>query len=160
MLLELKLLLLIGIANGIPVLTKKQWGEKYNWPMDGGKRFVDGQPLLGPSKTLRGVILSVSLTPLAAILVGFHWEIGLLIGLFAMFGDLFSSFIKRRLRRPSSSMALGLDQIPESFFPLLACQASLSLSWTSIAFMVLLFFIGELVISRILFKFNLRDTPY
>jgi len=160
MLLELQLLLLIGIANGIPIFTKKQWGEKYNWPMDGGKRFIDDQPLLGPSKTLRGVILSVSLTPFAAMLINIPWQIGLLIGLFAMLGDLFSSFIKRRLRRPSSSMALGLDQIPESLFPLLACQTSLSLSWTSIVFMVLLFFIGELVISRILFKFNWRDTPY
>ncbi len=128
--------------------------------MDGDQRFIDGQPLLGPSKTLRGVILSVSLTPVAAALIGIHWQIGLLIGLFAMLGDLFSSFIKRRLRRPSSSMALGLDQIPESLFPLIACQASSSLSWISIALMVLLFSIGELVISRILFKFNGRDTPY
>ena len=34
-----------------------------------------------------------------------------------MAGDLFSSFVKRRLRLASSSMAIGLDHIPESSFP-------------------------------------------
>ena len=37
-------------------------------------------------------------------------------------GDLFSSFVKRRLDLASSSMAIGLDHIPESFFPLLASR--------------------------------------
>jgi hypothetical protein len=33
-----------------------------------------------------------------------------------------SSFIKRRLALVPSSQAIGLDQIPESLFPLLACR--------------------------------------
>jgi hypothetical protein len=78
----------------------------------------------------------------------------------AMAGDLFSSFVKRRLGLPPSSMALGLDQIPESLFPLLACRLLLPLTWLDIGVAVVLFFVGELVLSRILFKLHVRDRPY
>src|SRR6478736_778738 len=47
---------------------------------------------------------------------------------FAMAGDLFSSFVKRRLHLASSSMAIGLDHIPESLFPLLASRWLLPLN--------------------------------
>jgi CDP-2,3-bis-(O-geranylgeranyl)-sn-glycerol synthase len=57
-------------------------------------------------------------------------------------------------------MALGLDQIPESLFPLLACRMLLPLSFLDVVAGVTLFFIGGLILSRILFRFNLRDRPY
>jgi CDP-2,3-bis-(O-geranylgeranyl)-sn-glycerol synthase len=83
-----------------------------------------------------------------------------LVGVAAMAGDLFSSFTKRRLGLAPSSMALGLDQIPESLFPLLACRLLLPLSFFDVVAGVTLFFIGGLILSRILFRFNLRDRPY
>jgi hypothetical protein len=57
-----------------------------------------------------------------------------------MAGDLFSSFLKRRLNLPPSSPALGLDQVPESLFPLLACRYSLPLTPIDIVFGVGIFF--------------------
>ena len=77
-----------------------------------------------------------------------------------MVGDLFSSFVKRRLKLPPSSQALGLDQIPESLLPLLACRDALSLTVAGIAIGVGIFFAGELVLSRLLFRVHLRDEPY
>ena len=77
-----------------------------------------------------------------------------------MSGDLFSSFLKRRLRLTASSRAIGLDQIPESLFPLLACRSAFSLSVLDIAVAVFTFFVGEVLISRVLYKFHLRDRPY
>ena len=53
-----------------------------------------------------------------------------------MTGDLFSSFIKRRFGSAPSSQALGLDQIPESLLPLVACSFILPISIADI-FMVL-----------------------
>jgi CDP-2,3-bis-(O-geranylgeranyl)-sn-glycerol synthase len=78
----------------------------------------------------------------------------------AMAGDLFSSFLKRRLGLAPSSRATGIDQIPESLFPLLACARLLSLTVVDIAAGTAIFLIGEVVLSRLLFKFHLRDRPY
>lgn len=77
-----------------------------------------------------------------------------------MAGDLSSSFVKRRLRRPSSSRALGLDQVPEALVPLLVCRESFELSAIDIVLAVALFFAGELILSRLLYKAHIRDQPY
>jgi hypothetical protein len=50
------------------------------------------------------------------------WTIGLLVAATAMIGDLFSSFAKRRMKLAPGSTALGLDQIPESLLPVIACR--------------------------------------
>jgi CDP-2,3-bis-(O-geranylgeranyl)-sn-glycerol synthase len=158
--LVLQLLLLLAIANGTPVAAKRLLGDTLAYPIDGGARLADGQPLFGHSKTIRGVLLAVLATTLASLLIGLGWKVGALVGVTAMAGDLFSSFIKRRLGLAPSSMALGLDQIPESLFPLLACRMLMPLSFLDVVAGVTLFFIGGLVVSRILFRFNLRDRPY
>jgi CDP-2,3-bis-(O-geranylgeranyl)-sn-glycerol synthase len=77
-----------------------------------------------------------------------------------MAGDLFSSFIKRRLGRAPSSRAIGLDQIPESLFPLFGALFFLPLTIIDVAAVVFLFAAGELLLSPILHKLNLRDRPY
>jgi CDP-2,3-bis-(O-geranylgeranyl)-sn-glycerol synthase len=77
-----------------------------------------------------------------------------------MVGDLLSSFLKRRLHLASSSKATGLDQIPESLFPLLACRSALSLTTLDIAVGCAIFFAGEILLSRLFFWLRLRDRPY
>ena len=63
-----------------------------------------------------------------------------------MAGDLFSSFVKRRLHLPSSSMAIGLDHIPESLFPLLASRWLLPLNILDIVLGVTIFVVGALIL--------------
>ena len=156
----LQLLVLLGVANGAPVIAKKLLGGFLAQPLDGNARFIDRRPLFGPSKTRRGVLISVAATAAAAPLVGIGWPVGVLIGATAMAGDLFSSFVKRRLNRPPSSRATGLDQIPEALFPLLACEGLLGLTVADIVITVAAFFGGEVVLSRLLYRFGLRDQPY
>lgn len=153
-------ILLLLLANGTPVLAKKILGDRFSRPLDRGARFLDGQPWFGKSKTVRGILLSVLATAVGARLVGLKAKTGALVGALAMSGDLFSSFLKRRMRLPASSRASGLDQLPESVFPLLACRRALSLSLLDTAVTVVTFFVGEILISRILYKFRLRDRPY
>lgn len=69
-------------------------------------------------------------------------------------------FLKRRLDPPTGSRAIGLDQIPESLFPLLACAKALSLTVRDIVLTVAIFCAGEVVLSRLLSRFKLRDRPY
>jgi hypothetical protein len=83
-----------------------------------------------------------------------------LVAFTAMIGDLLSSFVKRRLGMIESSRFTGLDQIPESFLPLLACMLLLPLTPLDVAIGTVIFFVGALALSRILFKFNVRDRPY
>ena len=156
----LKLLGLLAIANGAPVVVKRYAGSIWSMPIDGNVRCPDGQPLLGPSKTIRGFVIALLATTAGAELLGLEWQTGVVVGGAAMAGDVCSSFVKRRLGLPSSSRALGLDQIPESLFPLLACRQQLSLSVLDIAAIVEAFLIGELWLSRVLYGWHIRDRPY
>ncbi|HTI87816.1 MAG TPA: CDP-archaeol synthase [Alphaproteobacteria bacterium] len=157
---DLQLLLLLLAANGSPVLTKRLLGDRWATPLDGGVSLPDGRPLLGPSKTVRGIVVGVSVPALCAPLLGLDFRLGALVGAVSMAGDLASSFIKRRLNRPSSSQAPGLDQIPESLLPALACRSWLGLALWDVALVTALFLVGEIALSRVLYKVHIRDQPY
>jgi hypothetical protein len=159
-LLILQLMILLTLANGSPVVAKKIFGRRFAWPLDAGIKFLDGRPFLGASKTIRGIALSVMVSAAGALLMGLDARIGAVVAGTAMAGDLLSSFVKRRLDLPPSSRATGLDQIPESLFPLLACRGALSLSAADIAAGVAIFFVGEVLLSRLLYRLRLRDRPY
>lgn len=149
MVLVVEFLLLLLLANGTPVLARRLLRQHFAWPLDGGLQLPDGQPLFGTSKTLRGILLSLVVTGIGSQLLGLGWQLGLLVAALAMAGDLFSSFIKRRMKLPSSTSAPGLDQIPESLFPALACQTQLGLGAIEIAAIVTIFLIGNLLASRL-----------
>jgi CDP-archaeol synthase len=155
-----RLLLLLMLANGTPVLAKKILGTHFSYPVDTGTSGPDDQALFGTSKTVRGVLLSILFTSICALCLGLPFRTGALIGAGAMAGDLFSSFCKRRMHLPSSSKALGLDQVPESLFPLIVCRRALSLKAIDIFLIVAGFFVAELTLSQFLYKICLRDQPY
>ena len=156
----LQLLALLMFANGTPVITKKILRSRFSRPLDAGLMFLDRRPLFGSSKTIRGALASILVTTASAPLVGLPPRIGALVAGAAMAGDLFSSFIKRRLNLQPSSQAIGLDQVPESLLPLLVCRGVLALTAADIALAVGLFFVGDLILSRVLYKAHLRDQPY
>lgn len=156
----LQSLVLLTLANGGPVVGKRVFGGRFSYPLDGGIKFFDRRPLFGASKTVRGVLVSILVTTAGAPLIGLELKLGALVAVTAMAGDLSSSFVKRRLNLPPSSRALGLDQVPESLLPLFACRGGLSLTIADVALAVGLFFVGELILSRLLFKIHLRDEPY
>lgn len=156
----LQLLILLALANGSPIVAKWIIGNNYAQPLDGNITFVDGRPLFGASKTVRGILVSILITSAGAPLLGLGLRIGLLVAIAAMAGDLLSSFLKRRLGLQPGSQALGLDQIPESLLPLLACSQALALTALDIVAGTAIFFVGDLVLSRALFRLRVRDRPY
>lgn len=155
-----QLLFLLAVANGAPVIAKRLFGESLARPVDGGALYADGRPVFGAAKTWRGVALSISATWICAPLIGLPASIGAAVGAGAMAGDLLSSFTKRRMGRPVSSRALGLDQIPEALVPLLAVRLLTPLSVLEIVVVVSGFFLGGLLLSRFLFELHVRDQPF
>jgi CDP-2,3-bis-(O-geranylgeranyl)-sn-glycerol synthase len=154
------LLLLLLVANGTPVVLKRVLGDRGAWPIDGGRRFRDGRPLLGRSKTWRGLAGALVATALVAWGLGSGAWLGAVVALAAHLGDMASSFTKRRLAIASSGRALGIDQIPESLLPALATAWPLGLGVAEVLLVILLFFVGELALSRLLFRLGIRDEPH
>jgi CDP-2,3-bis-(O-geranylgeranyl)-sn-glycerol synthase len=155
-----RLLLLIAVANGAPVVAKWLLHPRWSVSLDGGACFLDGRRLLGPSKTVRGAIAGIAATALMAPVLGIPFVLGALMGAAAMTGDALSSFIKRRLGIKPSGEALVLDQIPESLLPLLAVQASLGLSVPLITATTLLFLALEIPLARASSRLRMRDSSH
>jgi CDP-2,3-bis-(O-geranylgeranyl)-sn-glycerol synthase len=155
-----ELLVLLTVANGAPVVMTKLLKNRMSWPLDAGARFLDGRPLFGASKTIRGILSSLVLTTLASRWMGFGYGFGAIIAVASMGGDLFSSFVKRRLNLAPSSRATGLDQIPESLAPLVAVRLLAPLTTLETVVATAIFFVGALLFSRVLYQLGIRETPY
>ena len=157
---EMALLLWLMCVNGAPIILKKLVGDRFQQPLDWNQLFFDGRPILGSSKTYRGVASALLVSVLIGNIYAAPLSTSLLFGALSMAGDITSSFIKRRIGMAPSAMALGLDQIPESLFPLLGCRELLGISYWQIFWIVLAFLFWELLLSRILFLLKIRKTPY
>ncbi len=156
----LQLLLLIIIANGAPILIRLLLNDDFNLAVDFGKKLPDNKSILGPSKTWRGIFAAFVATSAAAWLLGYSPQIGFLVALYAVLGDLLSSFIKRRLMVAPSGMAPLLDQVPESFLPAFMMMHTFNLEISSVILLVLIFIIVELTISQVLYRWGMRKRPY
>ncbi len=105
-------LLFIGpsyVANAAPLLLG---GGR---PLDGGRRFVDGGPIFGSHKTVRGLFAGI----IAGTIVGLAESPldpglalgGFMIALGAVLGDLVGAFVKRRLKIKPGKPFPMLDQL-------------------------------------------------
>jgi CDP-2,3-bis-(O-geranylgeranyl)-sn-glycerol synthase len=110
-------------ANGAPVIFG---GGR---AIDGGRNFLDGKPILGAHKTVRGFFAGLVIGTLVGFVEHFLFgaphrfpslsvitfspslSLGFLISLGALIGDLMDSFIKRRLNIPPGSPLLVVDQL-------------------------------------------------
>lgn len=155
-----KFLTLVILINGAPILLSCAIKERFNTPVDFNYRLTDGQFLFGPNKTWRGIIAAVMMGSILAPLLGYSWSLGAYVALASMVGDLFSSFIKRRMGMPSSSMAMLLDQLPEVLFPALICMQQLQLSFSGIIYAAAFFVVAGLLLSQLLYKWGIRKQPF
>ena len=142
----LTLLALVVLANALPALLGLLLGPAR--PLDGGWIAPDGRPLLGRSKTWRGLAVALVGTPLGGLAVGLPWTLGLQAAAGAMLGDLVASFAKRRLGRPPSASMPLLDQIPEALIPALMTKTQLALSWSDVCALVLAFIAVDIILTH------------
>ncbi|MCD6279549.1 CDP-2,3-bis-(O-geranylgeranyl)-sn-glycerol synthase [Candidatus Micrarchaeota archaeon] len=106
-------------ANAIPVLLG---GGR---AIDNDRQFMDGRPILGKHKTIRGFIAGVFigmfvcellylLEPLGIVLFMlpvYYAVAGFILGFGTMLGDSIGSFIKRRFGYKSGKQVLFLDEL-------------------------------------------------
>ena len=155
-----KILLLLWIANGAPILAARLLGKHWATPVDFGFQLRDQRPLFGESKTWRGLLSAILLTTPAAMLLSFDLGWGLLLGALAMGGDLLSSFIKRRLGLAPSERAWLLDQVPESVLPAMTLAVYGFISWLEGAIITILFVLTDMLFSLLLYRLKIRKHPY
>jgi len=63
---EIALLLWLMCVNGAPIILKKLVGDRFQQPLDWNQSFFDGRPILGSSKTFRGVASALLMSVLIA----------------------------------------------------------------------------------------------
>jgi len=88
-------------------------------PIDGGRLYKDGKPLLGPGKTWRGLYAGIFFGTLIGVIQGLTFEDdllkatirALLISFGALLGDMIGSFIKRRKGLKRGQSFLFMDQL-------------------------------------------------
>jgi len=154
------LLLLIIVANGAPIIQRWVIQSRKKYPIDLGWRLFDGRPCFGNSKTWPGLAAALLFTSLLSELLGLGVLFGLQVAALAMAGDLFSSFIKRRLNLRESSQAIVLDQLPESLLPALGTYQRLGLNALELTLIVVSFILFELLLSKVLYSWGIRKHPY
>lgn len=107
-------------ANAMPVI----FGGGY--PLDAGRAFFDGKPILGSHKTFRGFFSGLVVGTLVGFLqtvffqhvlsqydAQFRYDLllGFMLSLGALVGDSLESFVKRRLDLPPGSSLPIADQL-------------------------------------------------
>ncbi|MDE1869307.1 MAG: CDP-2,3-bis-(O-geranylgeranyl)-sn-glycerol synthase [Candidatus Micrarchaeota archaeon] len=94
-------------ANGLPVIFGR--GK----PLDMGRKFR-GKRIFGDHKTIRGTISSfvsgIAVGAVISIFLPYLLPVAILSTIGANFGDLFGSFIKRRMNHESGKSVPLLDQ--------------------------------------------------
>ena len=104
-------------ANAMPVILRNIFRKAKLIPIDGGRTFIDGERLLGDSKSLEGFAAGIVGGSLVGLAYGWYtgssvWFIyGALMGFGTMFGDLLNSFVKRRLKIAPGDPFIPFDQI-------------------------------------------------
>lgn len=148
------------VANAAPVIAGG------GPPIDCGKKLPDGYRILGGGKTIRGFLFGL----LAGLLIGTiqflgwsvanWWLISILLSLGALLGDLFGSFIKRRVGLPRGTSAPGLDQLGFVAFALLLASPIKTPGWEVIVTLLLLTPLIHLGSNIIGYKSGLESEPY
>lgn len=103
------------VANASPLLVSG------SHPIDRGRLFIDGRPLLGPGKTVEGfvtgVLMALFSSMLVSVFVGDEYFVpyGFIGGVVGLLGDMVASFFKRRLGLRRGDPLPIVDQLDFAF---------------------------------------------
>lgn len=154
-------------ANAVPVV----FGG--GTPIDLGKKFIDGKRIFGDGKTYKGFFSGVLFGILIGVIEFFLFnDIFLLLiavgsSLGTMIGDLFGSFIKRRMNIDRGKPSIILDQLTFIVFALLfsslyiiSSEYSSILTLPSILLILLITFFMHKFSNILANKAGLKKVPW
>lgn len=147
-------------ANAIPVIAG---GGR---PIDLGKKFLDGKPIFGKNKTVRGFFAGLIVGSVVgfgeSVLFNYPIFFGLTLSLGALSGDLIAAFIKRRLGFAPGALLPVIDQIDFVvgailFFSLFSKR---TLSWELIIIMLIITPPLHMSTNIAAYKMGLKSNPW
>ena len=152
-------------ANAIPVI----FGG--GLPIDCGRFFFDRKPIFGAHKTIRGFFSGLLVGTLVGVLqnllssfeiVPFEYPIlfGFTTSLGALIGDLFESFIKRRLNLKPGALFPIVDQLDFIIGSLLFSLFILPPSLITIILIVIITPPIHLLTNFIAYQIGIKKTPW
>jgi CDP-2,3-bis-(O-geranylgeranyl)-sn-glycerol synthase len=149
----------VYLSNAMPVL----FGG--GLPLDFNKKFLDGEPILGPHKTFRGILGGIGFGLCASILLAFvlgrEWLLfGFLASIGSLIGDLIGAFIKRRIKLKAGAPAPFLDQLDFIICALALVHLVRNLHMTTILISLLLTPILHLLTNVFAYKLRLKEVPW
>jgi CDP-2,3-bis-(O-geranylgeranyl)-sn-glycerol synthase len=149
------------VANAAPVVLGG------GGPIDGGRKFIDGLPIFGAGKTVRGFVAGLAAGTIVGLIQGiianslqFYFSLGFLLALGALLGDLLGSFIKRRLGIKRGSTAPVLDQLSFAIVAMLTASLITPLSWGIILTIIIITPPIHLATNFGGYKLGLKSRPY
>jgi len=150
-------------ANALPVIAG---GGR---PLDFGRNFIDGKPVFGRNKTLRGFFFGL----LIGVIVGlsesaafgtttFPVMLSALVPLGALMGDLAGAFVKRRLNFAPGDLLPIVDQVDFVLGAiLLSLPISLSfLTWELVLAILIITIPIHLLTNYAAYRFGLKTNPW
>jgi CDP-2,3-bis-(O-geranylgeranyl)-sn-glycerol synthase len=165
----------VYFANMAPVIFKGI-AKKLAFPVDfGGK--INNKAIFGKNKTFRGIVFGV----LSAIIIAFlqyliyryeffsvisfidysNWFlVGLLMGSGAMIGDLFESFVKRRLNFASGRKFVPFDQLDFVIGGLLFVSIVVKLTLLIVITILIISFVLDIIVNHIAFYLKIRKEKW
>lgn len=153
-------------ANAVPVIA----GGGH--PLDFGKSFLDGKPIFGKNKTLRGFLFGLGVGTVVgfaesvflseSVFFDYPSTFGILLSLGALSGDLAAAFVKRRLGFAPGDLLPIVDQtsfmIGAILFSLPIAIESLSLE--IIVTVLILTPPIHLLTNFVAYKLGLKSNPW
>jgi len=148
------------VANAVPVLAG---GGR---PLDCGRNFLDGRPIFGKNKTIRGFLVGLMMGTVAGLAESFVFNyppsFGFAISLGALVGDLAGAFTKRRLGLPPGELLPIVDQI-DFIAGAIVFSLPISLQWLSWELVVTVLIITppiHLLTNFGAYKLGLKSNPW
>ncbi len=141
------------IANATPVVLGG------GAALDGGRRWLDGKPLLGNHKTARGAVSGLAAGSIVGI-IQMRPLIGILLSVGAIGGDIIVSFIKRRIDLEPGAMFPVADQMGFIVFAVILASLVEPLTWERVVAILAATFPIHYLTNVIAWLLKLKSKPW
>lgn len=141
------------VANATPIL----FGG--GTPLDFGRNYLDGKPILGSHKTFRGIFFGLFFGTAIGLVQG-DLRLALLLSTGALTGDLVSAFFKRRINQPPGAPVPLLDQLDFVVGAFLLSSILYTYSVENVFYVVLLTPPLHIVTNTVACLLNFKKEPW